>query len=88
MSDFNTAAVGPKRRVMDSWVIVMMLGVSVFLGSLALLGIMWAIRTGQFDDKEKFLNQVQYDGEDELNDARKQEEKRAAMKKKKEYKPE
>ena len=73
---------------MDSWVIVMMLGVSVFLGSLALLGIMWAIRTGQFDDKEKFLNQVQYDGEDELNDARKQEEKRAAMKKKKEYKPE
>lgn len=74
---------------MDSWVIIMMLGVSVFLGSLALLGIMWAIRTGQFDDKEKFLNQVQYDGEDELNDAVKQQSKKAALKKKKEaYKPE
>ena len=74
---------------MDSWVIVMMLGVSVFLGSLALLGIMWAIRTGQFDDKEKFLNQVQYDGEDELNDAARQAEKKKAMKKKKEaYRPE
>lgn len=74
---------------MDSWVIIMMLGVSVFLGSLALLGIMWAIRTGQFDDKEKFLNQVQYDGEDELNDAVKQQAKKEALKKKKEaYKPE
>jgi cbb3-type cytochrome oxidase maturation protein len=74
---------------MDSWVIIMMLGVSVFLGSLALLGIMWAIKTGQFDDKEKFLNQVQYDGEDELNDAVKQAEKKKAMKKKKEeYRPE
>jgi cbb3-type cytochrome oxidase maturation protein len=59
------------------------------LGSLALLGIMWAIKTGQFDDKEKFLNQVQYDGEDELNDAVKQAEKKKAMKKKKEeYRPE
>ncbi|MEJ2499910.1 MAG: cbb3-type cytochrome oxidase assembly protein CcoS [Campylobacterales bacterium] len=74
---------------MDSWVIIMMLGVSVFLGSLALLGIMWAIKTGQFDDKEKFLHQVQYDGEDELNDAAKQAEKKKAMKKKKEeYRPE
>ena len=74
---------------MDSWVIVMMLGVSVFLGFLALLGIMWAIRTGQFDDKEKFLHQVQFDGEDELNDAQRQIEKKKAMKQKKEsYKPE
>lgn len=78
-----------KGEVMDSWVIIMMLGVSVFLGSLALLGIMWAIKTGQFDDKEKFLNQVQYDGEDELNDAAEQEKKKQAMKKKKEgYRPE
>jgi len=73
---------------MDSWVIVMMLSVSVFLGSLALIGIMWAIRTGQFDDKEKFLTQVQFDGEEELNDAAEQLRKNKAMKKKKEYRPE
>ncbi|OQX58564.1 MAG: cytochrome oxidase maturation protein, cbb3-type [Helicobacteraceae bacterium 4484_230] len=72
---------------MDSWVIIMMLGVSVFLGALALIGIMWAIKTGQFDDKEKFLNQVQYDGEEELNDALRQEQKKEALKKK-HYKPE
>ena len=40
---------------MDSWIIILMLGVSVFLGGLALFGIMWAIKSGQFDDKEKFL---------------------------------
>lgn len=73
---------------MDSWVIVLMLGVSVFLGGLALIGIMWAIKSGQFDDKEKFLNQVQYDGEDELNDAARHAEKKKAMKEKKAYRPE
>ncbi len=72
---------------MDSWIIILMLGVSVFLGALALFGIMWAIKTGQFDDKEKFLNQVQFDGEEELNDAAEQERKKAAMKKKN-YRPE
>jgi cbb3-type cytochrome oxidase maturation protein len=65
-----------------------MLGVSVFLGALALFGIMWAIKTGQFDDEEKFLNQVQYDGEEELNAAVSQQAKKEALKKKKEgYRP-
>ncbi|WP_345975146.1 cbb3-type cytochrome oxidase assembly protein CcoS [Sulfurimonas sp. HSL3-7] len=73
---------------MDSWIIILMLGVSVFLGGLALFGIMWAIKSGQFDDKEKFLNQVQYDGEEELNAAAKQQAKKEALKKRKEYRPE
>ena len=74
---------------MNNSVIILMLGVSVFLGALALFGIMWAIKTGQFDDKEKFLNQVQFDGNEELNDAAEQEAKKDAMKKKREaYRPE
>lgn len=73
---------------MDGWIIILMLGVSVFLGSLALLGIMWAIRSGQFDDKEKFLNQVHFDDEGELNDAAATEAKKAALKRKREYRPE
>lgn len=73
---------------MNSSIIILMLGVSVFLGALALFGIMWAIKTGQFDDKEKFLNQVQYDGEEELNAAAKQQAKKEALKKRKEYRPE
>ena len=72
---------------MDSWVIGMMLGVSIFLGGLALIAFLWGIRSGQFDDEEKFLNQALFDGEDSLNDAVEQERKKEALKKKN-YRPE
>ena len=71
---------------MDSWVIAMMLGVSIFLGAIALFAFMWAIKNGQFDDEEKFLNGAKFDGEDELNDAKNKDLKREALKKS--YKPE
>lgn len=73
---------------MDSWVIGMMMGVSIFLGSIALVAMMWAIKKGQFDDKEKFLNAALFDDESELNDAIKKEKKREDALKKKEYRPE
>ncbi len=72
---------------MDSWVIAMMLGASIFLGSLALTAFLWGIKSGQFDDEEKFRSQALFDGEDALNDAAKQEKKREALKKKN-YTPE
>ena len=71
---------------MDNWVISMMLGASIFLGAIALIAFLWAIKSGQFDDEEKFLNATKFDGEDELNDAIKQEQKKEALKKN--YKPE
>ena len=71
---------------MDSWVIAMMLGVSIFLGSIALFAFMWAIKSGQFDDENKFLNAAKFDGEDELNAAKNQELKKEALKKS--YRPE
>jgi len=71
---------------MDSWVIAMMLGVSVFLGAIALFAFLWAIKSGQFDDENKFLNATKFDGEDELNDAKNQELKKEALKKS--YRPE
>jgi cbb3-type cytochrome oxidase maturation protein len=73
---------------MSSWVIGMMLGVSVFLGSIAVVALMWAIKKGQFDDKEKFLNSALFDDVDELNDAVKQEQKRKEAIQKREYRPE
>lgn len=72
--------------MMDNWVIAMMLGASIFLGAVALFAFLWAIKNGQFDDEEKFLNAAKYDGEDELNDALKQEQKKERLKK--EYRPE
>jgi len=71
---------------MDTWVITMMLGASIFLGAIALFAFLWAIKNGQFDDEEKFLNAAKFDGEDELNDAVKQEKKRKELKK--DYRPE
>lgn len=67
---------------MDSWVIAMMLTGSLFLGAAALFGFLWAIKNGQFDDEEKFLNASKYDGEDELNDAANIERKRKELQKK------
>ena len=71
---------------MDSWIVAMMLGVSVFLGAIALFAFLWAVKNGQFDDEEKFLNAAKFDGEDELNDAAKREQKKKDLQKK--YKPE
>ena len=64
----------------------MMLGGSIFLGGLALLAFLWAVKNGQFDDEEKFLNAVKYDGEDELNDAVNLERKKEKLKRG--YRPE
>lgn len=71
---------------MDSWVISMMLGVSIFLGAIALFAFLWAIKSGQFDDENKFLNAAKFDGVDELNDAVNLEKKKEELKKN--YKPE
>ena len=66
---------------MDSGIIAMMLGLSIFLGAIALLAFMWAIKNGQFDDEEKFLNAAKFDGVEELNDAVAKEEKKKELKK-------
>lgn len=65
---------------MSSGIVIMMIGISLFLGALALIGVMWAIKSGQFDDGEKMMNNVHFDGEQELNEAAEKERR------KKEYK--
>lgn len=72
---------------MDSWVVAMMLGASLFLGSIALVAFLWGIKTGQFDDEKRMMNQVQFDDENELNDAADQQKKRDTLNKK-DYRPE
>jgi cbb3-type cytochrome oxidase maturation protein len=72
---------------MDSWVIAMMLGVSIFLGGIALIAFLWGIKSGQFDDEQKFLNAVKFDTQEDLNDAVEKEKKYQELKKKN-YTPE
>ena len=71
---------------MDTWIIAMMLGASIFLGAIALFAFLWAIKNGQFDDEEKFLNAAKFDNQEDLNDAVNLEKKREELKKA--YKPE
>jgi len=50
-------------------ILSMMIGISTFLGALGLFALIWGIKTGQFDDKHKFLEATKFDDEDALNDA-------------------
>ena len=69
---------------MDAWVVAMMLGASTLLGAFGLWALLWGIRSGQFDDHQKFLDGAQFDSEEALNDAVAMEQKKEAMKKKRE----
>ncbi len=76
---------------MSSNIMILMLGVSTFLGAVALMALLWGLKTGQFDDQSKFIDGARYDNEEELRDAVMMEKKKKAQKEKKEkernYKP-
>jgi len=65
---------------------ILMLGVSTFLGALGLIGLIWAVKTGQFDDQSKFIDAARYDNEEDLRDAAMMEEKKKERKRKREEK--
>ena len=71
-------------------IVMLMLGVSTFLGALGLIALLWGVRTGQFDDQSKFIDGARYDNEEDLQDAKMMEEKRKEReaKRKREYRPE
>jgi cbb3-type cytochrome oxidase maturation protein len=60
---------------MISQYISMMLGVSAFVGVILLLMAVWAIKGGQFDDKDKMVNAPLLDDVDDLNELINKEEK-------------
>lgn len=74
---------------MSENIVIMMIGVSTFLGAIGLVALLWAVRTGQFDDESKFIDATRFDNEEDLKDAAMMDEKRKAhkRKKKKEYRP-
>jgi len=73
---------------MSENIIILMIGISTFLGALGLVALLWGVKTGQFDDQSKFLDAARYDNEEELKDAVMMEEKKKALKaKKKKYMP-
>jgi len=67
---------------MDNGIVIMMLGISLILGATAMFGVMWAIKSGQFDDENKMMDSVLNDGEDALNEAAEKDRRKQAYKKK------
>lgn len=61
--------------------IAMMICVSLMLGFITLLGLIWGIKTRQFDDNSRFLDGTKFDGEDALQDAIELENRRKNAKK-------
>ncbi len=68
---------------MSESVVILMIGVSTFLGALGLIALLWGVKTGQFDDQSKFIDATRFDNEEDLKDAVMMEEKRKVRLKKK-----
>jgi len=67
---------------MSENIVILMIGVSTFLGAIGLIALLWAVRTGQFDDESKFIDATHFDNEEDLRDAVMMEEKKKAYKEK------
>lgn len=66
---------------MSENIVALMIGISTFLGAIGLTALIWAVRTGQFDDHSKFIDAVRHDNEEDLQDAAMMAEKKKAYKK-------
>jgi len=67
---------------MSEDIVILMIGVSTFLGAIGLIALIWAVKTGQFDDHSKFTDAVRHDNEEDLQDAAMMQAKKKAHKEK------
>ena len=58
---------------MDDNILSLMLFGSLILGSLGVIGFVWGLRSGQFDDEKKFTHGLLFDDEEEFRDAAKKD---------------
>lgn len=63
---------------MDDNILSLMLFGSLVLGSLGVIGFVWGLKSGQFDDEKKFTHGLLFDDEEELRDAAKKESEKKA----------
>jgi len=67
---------------MSEDIVILMIGVSTFLGAIGLGALLWAVKTGQFDDHRKFTDAVRHDNKEDLQDAAMMQAKKKAHKEK------
>jgi len=63
-------------------IVILMISISTFLGAIGLIALIWAVKTGQFDDHSKFIDAVRHDNEEDLQDAAIMSEKKKRYQKK------
>ncbi len=63
---------------MDDNILSLMLFGSLILGSFGVIGFIWGLKSGQFDDEKKFTHGLLFDDEEELRDAAKKESEKKA----------
>ncbi|SFV57510.1 Type cbb3 cytochrome oxidase biogenesis protein CcoS, involved in heme b insertion [hydrothermal vent metagenome] len=73
---------------MSENIVILMIGISTLLGAIGLGALLWAVKTGQFDDHKKFTDAVRHDNEEDLQDAVKMDAKRKAYEAKQKAKEE
>jgi cbb3-type cytochrome oxidase maturation protein len=69
---------------MSETTIILMLSVSTLLGAFGLIALIWGVKTGQFDDQNRFIDGARYDNEEDYRDAVMMESKKKAREQKKE----
>jgi cbb3-type cytochrome oxidase maturation protein len=71
---------------MSDNIIALMLTISTALGAFGLFALIWGLKTGQFNDHNKFINGAKFDSEEDYQDAvmMEQKKKEALERKKKE----
>jgi len=71
---------------MSDNIIALMLTISTALGAFGLFALIWGLKTGQFNDHNKFINGAKFDSEEDYQDAvmMEQKKKEALKRKKKE----
>ena len=67
---------------MSESIVILMIGISTLLGAIGLMSLIWAVKTGQFDDHSKFTDAVRHDNEEDLQDAVMMQNKKKAYKEK------
>ena len=67
---------------MSENIVIMMIGISTMLGAIGLGALIWAVRTGQFDDHSKFIDAVRNDNVEDLRDAAAMSDRKKAHKEK------
>lgn len=67
---------------MSENIVIMMIGISTILGAIGLGALIWAVRTGQFDDHSKFIDAVRNDNVEDLRDAATMSDRKKAHKEK------